>query len=465
MNILDTSSAPSISPGLSKAVEILFSSLFVTVVVSPFTSAIVVAAENYLGTSLTAQQYEDDNYLMSSTSQQTLSGSYLKPKISYRHDDGFEKFSADLQDSIERYNYSQYNVDNPAYSVNYQRIMERTTLNFGYDATRQSTRVSEFKDSGNIGSTNQQINTTTAAWQYQLTQRNLISLNGSMQTIKYESSAYADLKNDGLEASWQGDLTDRLSIYTVLLLSQYESRFTGNFYIVPQSVQGYLLCPPNSLLISEMACATETLPLGSAVNATDSSGLQAGLKWNIQKQLKFSLAAGVTNIETVQEIKIPELLVQYGSPIDQEVVFGGKRSTRSDSKLVTTHMNFTYQLEASTVGLTLSRKIQPSSTGSLLRIEGLDFSIRKPLSEIDWIEVDFMAQNLLTIDEKIINSSTVDRNIFQGTIKYGYRFSNTLVASASISYRYQKANENIAIAANALVGVLAVSYTPREWTW
>ncbi len=467
MMIMGTSSGSTIPLGLSKIVEIFFSNSCAIVFVFLLIAAVTQAAENRLGTSLTAQQDLDDNYLMSPTDQQTLSGFYLKPKISYRHDDGFETFSADLQDSSERYNHSEYNVDNPAYAINYQRVMERATLSFGYDALRQSTRISEFKDSGNAGngSTNQQTSTATAAWQYQLSPRNSISMNGSMQTIGYESAAYADLKNNSLQLGWQSELSDRLSFYTVLSESQYESKYEADFYVVPQRIQSYLLCPPNSLLVSEIACISATSPRGDAVNATTSPGLQAGLKWNIQEQLKFSLGAGVTHVNTVQTIKIPEVSVQYGPPIDQEVFFGGQRSSRSESKLVTTNMNLTYLLETTTFGLTLSRKMQPSSTGSLLRIESLDFSMRKSLSEIDWIEADFTAEKLLTIDEKIIGSSSVNRNIFQGTLKYGYRFSNTLVAYASMSYKRQEANENDTIVANSMLGALAISYTPKEWMW
>ena len=424
---------------------------------------ITYAAENRLGASLIAQQDQDDNYLTSPTNQQTLSGFYLKPSIHFSHDDGVEIFSANLQGSVERYNRSEYNVNNPAYSINYQRVMERATLNFGYNTSRQSTRISE----GNIanGFTNQQTKTTTAAWQYRLTQRTLISLNLSMQSVDYESSAYADLKNNGIQANWQSELSDRISFYTVVAASQYESTVNGDFYLITQRIQGYLLCPPGYPLLSNSICFSEQRLSGDAINETASTGLQVGLKWNIQEQLKFSLGAGVTAIDTVQTINIPELSTQYGPPIDQVVFFGGERSNSSESKLTTIDMNLSYQLEASTFELTLARKIQPSSSGTLLRIQSMDLSMRKPISEISWIEASFVLQNLLTIDEKIINSSSIDRNIFQSTIKYGYRFSPTLVASASFGYRRQEANESEKIVANALLGVLAISYTPREWTW
>ncbi|MES2821969.1 MAG: hypothetical protein V4732_00105 [Pseudomonadota bacterium] len=460
-----TSSGLAMPPGWSKVagISVCGSCLIVFSVMSTR----VHATQNRLGTFLIVQQDQDDNYLMSSTKQQTLAGLYLKPGIHYSHDNGFEKFSANLQGSIERYNRSEYNVNNPVSAINYQRVMERTILNFGYNASRQSTRISEFKDSGNIvnGYTNQQTNTATAAWQYQLSQRNMVAANGSMQTVKYESSNYADLKNNAIQINWQSELSDRLSFYTVVSGSEYESTFNGEFYLEPQLIQGYLLCPPGSLLVSETVCFSDPIPSGNAINETMSSGLQVGLKWNLQEQLKFSLSAGVTNLDTTQTITIPEISTEYGSPIDQKVFFGGERAKTSESRLVTTNMNISYQLEASTIGLTLARKVQPSSTGSLLRIQSLDFSIRKSLSEISWIEADFTLQNLLTIDEKIINSSSVDRDIFQGNIKYGYRLSPTLVASASMGYRYQKANENRTIKANALLGVLAISYTPREWTW
>lgn len=448
-------------PELSKIVKISFSGF--GAIAFLMISTIAYAAENRLGTAVVVQYDQDDNYLMSSTNPQTLSGLYLEPSIHYSHDNGFETFSANLHGSIERYNRSEYNVSNPAYSMKYQRVMERATVNFGYDASRHSTRISD----GNIvnGFTHQQTNTATAAWQYQLTERNLVSLNGSMQTIKYESIDYADLKNNGVQASWQSELGDRLSFYTALSGSQYESTINDDFFLVPQLVQGYLLCPPDSLLLSETICFSDPRPMGKAVNATTSAGLQAGLKWNIQEQLKFSLDAGVTTLDTVQTINIPEVSTEYGPPIDREVFFGGERSNSSESRLVTTNMNFSYQLEASTIGLTFARKVQPSSTGALLRIQSLDFSIRKSLSEISWIETNFLLQNLLTINEEITNSSSLDRNIFQGTIKYGYRFSPTLVASASIGYKHLEANESKKIVANALLGVLAISYTPREWAW
>lgn len=461
MNISGTCSRFIVPVGLSKIKEISF--LKYCVVALLMMPIITYAAENRLGTALTVQYDQDNNYLMSSTKQQMLSGLYLKPSINYSHDNGFEKFSANLHGSIERYNRSEYNASNPAYSLKYQRVMERTAVNFAYDAIRQSTKISD--DNIGNGFSNQQTNTATAAWQYQFTERNLISLNGSMQTIKYESSDYADLKNNGLQAMWQSELRDRLSFYTVLSGSQYESTINAEFYTVSQLIQGYLLCPPNSQLELGSVCFSDPVPSGNAINKTTSAGLQTGIKWNIQEQLKFSLDVGVTTLNTVQTINTPQVFIEYGPPIDQEVVFGGERSSSSDSRLVTTNINLSYQLETSTIALTLARKVQPNSAGALLRIQSMDFSIRKSLSEISWIEANFLIQDLLTIDEQTINSSSVDRNIFQGTIKYGYHFSPRLMASAAIGYRRYETYESQTIKTNALLGVLAISYTPREWAW
>ncbi len=461
MNINGTCSGFIVPVRLSKIKEI--SSFKYCVVALLMMPIITYAAENRLGTALTVQYDQDDNYLMSSTNQQTLSGLYLKPSINYNHDNGFEKFSANLHGSIERYNRSEYNASNPAYSIKYQRIMERATVNFAYDASRQSTKISD----GNRGNgfSNQQTNTATAAWQYQLTERNLISLNGSMQTIKYASSDYADLKNNGLQAIWQSELSDRWSFYTVLSGSQYESTITAEFYTAPQLVQGYLLCPPNSQLEFKSVCFSDPVPSGNAINKTTSAGLQTGVKWSIQERLKFSLDVGVTALDSVQTINTPQVLIEYGPPIDQEIIFGGERSSSSDSRLVTTNLNLLYQLEASTIGLTFARKVQPNSAGALLRIQSVDFSVRKLLSEISWIEANLLIQDLLTIDEQTTNSSSVDRDIFQGTIKYGYHFNPRLMASAAIGYRRYETYESQTIKTNALLGVLAISYTPREWAW
>jgi hypothetical protein len=423
------------------------------------------AAETRLGAGLSTQLNQDDNYLMDPESQQTLSGYSVKPKINYSHDDGFESYSVILEESIEKYNLSEYNVENPFLSVNYQRVMERSTVNFGYDLLSQSTRVSEFKDSGNIGTSNQKTKTATAEWKYQLNHRNSIAINGSVQKIGYDNDRYADLKIDSLEASLENILTERLSVYALLSKSRYQSAFDGEFNLVPEQIQSYLLCPPNFLLVSESICVGSAPQLGNAVNETSSDGIQTGFKWNVWEQLDFSLGAGGNRVDTAQAIRIPQILTRYGPPIDQDVYFGGSRTNRNESTLITTNMSIRYSLESSTFDLKLTRKVRPSSTGSLLKTQSLEISMQTFMSEIDWIECHFLAENLLTIDEKLANSSLVDRNIFQGTVKYAYRLSRSLVASASVSYRYQKAYENETRVANAVVGFFAIGYTPNEWIW
>jgi hypothetical protein len=407
------------------------------------------AAENRFGTSLSSQVNHDDNYLMDSENQQTLSGYSVKPKMNYSHDDGFESYSATLEDSIEKYNLSEYNAENPLLSIYYRRVMERSTVNFGYDSLSQSTRVSEFKDSGNIGTSTQKINTATAGWKYKLNHRNSVAVNGSTQRIGYDKDLYADLKIDGIEASLENSLTEKLSVYTLLSKSRYQSE----------------LCPPNFLLVSESICVGSEPQLGNAINETSSVGIQAGFKWNVWEQLDVSLGAGSNRVDTTQAIRTPQILTQYGPPIDQDVYFGGLQTNRNESTLITTNMSIRYSLETSTFDLTLTQKVRPSSTGSLLKTQSVDLSMQTFMSEIDWIECHFLAENLRTIDEKLARSSFIDKRIFQGTVKYAYRLSRSLIASASVGYRYQESNENKTRVANAVVGFFAISYTPNEWIW
>ncbi len=426
---------------------------------------VVAVAENRLGSSITVTQDHDDNYLMSTTQSQSLSGLYVKPSVQYRREDGVQTWSATIQESIERYNRAEYDVENPAYGVNFQQKMPRATLNIGYDAVTQSTRVSEFTDAGNFSNatTQQHTQALTADWQYQLSPRQSMLLGGSLQATNYDDNRYADLNNNNLQATWQTLLTEKTSVYAGLLLNTYQTDFSGDLPVAPQSVGGYLLCPPNSGLISSTACSA--VQFGDGSNATMASGLQAGLNWILQPQLKIDIGAGFTHVDTEQRLRVPQTSVQFGPPIDQNIIFGGESSTHSQSKLTTLKMDLSYELATTIFGLNLSRKVQPSSAGSLLQTDSVDMMMKHTLSEVDWLALNVLYENLVTLDQQAVNALLVDRSIMQSSINYTYLLSPTWQATASVGYKKQQNRESDVGLAQAMLAAVAINYTPKEWKW
>ncbi len=411
-----------------------------------------------------SQDY-DDNYLMSANSQQSLSGLYLKPSIQYNHDDGVQKWTANLRESLEQYNRAEYDVENPAYGLSFEQKLQRSVFKVGYDAATQSTRITEFTDAGNFenATTNQQIQTLTASWQYQLNASNAILLSGDLQATDYGSQNYADLKNKGLQAILETSLSEKTSVYAGLQFNEYQSDFSDNVAVAPVLVGNFLVCPTNAVLLSFSACSVSQPR--KLVNTTRTPGLLAGLNWSILPQLKFGLGAGFTQVDSELSVSTPQTAVQFGAPIDQEVVFGGQRSSQNQSQLTTLKMDMTYQLETTGIYLGLFRKIQPSSSGSLLQTYQASVAIKKALSAMDGISAALGYQQLVTFNDTSVNGARIDRNIFQSNLNYTHLMSQTWQATSSLGYKKQENRDNNLGSAEALLGSLTLTYTPKEWMW
>ncbi len=428
--------------------------------------AVVSAAENGLSGGASVLQDFTDNYLMSQSNPEALQGQYFVPKVEYRYGNGTEVFSINAQGSVERFNRPEFNGEYPSVNLSFKKISERSSVTIDYGVNLQSTRVSEFNDSGTFErvASNKKTSTARALWQVQLNPQHSISISGSHQPINYESDIYADLKNDAFQANWQFQYTERAKVYLGLSLTKYESRYFGNFPVVPLLLQGYLLCPPNSVLVSEFVCGSFAPVQGNAVNNTESRALQTGFEWDLHEQIKFSAGAGIAPSETVQHINVPEVPVQFGQPINADVVFGGARQTLSDSKTQLANIGLEYTRESSSFNLAAESRIQPSSTGTLWKSQSIRLATKHSFSELAWLNADVNYSRLSSLDEKVISAS-IDRDIFDCQIKYGYRFTPTLITTFSIGYRRQIENANTELVANAVIGAFSIGYTPQEWTW
>lgn len=424
-----------------------------------------MAAENGFDASVRLSQDFTDNYLMTSSDPQTLSGLYLIPTLDYKYGNGVESFLLSARGSIERFNKSEFNGEYPVLHITFKELMERSSFTIDYDLNQESTRVSEFNDSGTIEkvASNKTSGSTKVVWQFQLDPTNSISISGSHQSTAYESETYADLINNSLQVNWQYRLSERVSTYLGLSTTRYESKYANYFPIAPQLLLGHLFCPPNLVLVSESACGF-VRERGKALNITDSKALQAGFSWDIYEQIKFSSGVGVAPSETVQHIDIPTIAVPFGQPINEDIVFGGKRQIKSESKILLANMGLTYKRETTSFDLTMESRIQPSSTGTLWKTQSLALGVNHSMSELTSLGIDFNYSNLHSLDEKVISAS-IDRDIVEGHIKFSHSFTPTLSSTFSIGYRYQKENTNTDLVADAFLGSFSIGYTPKEWTW
>lgn len=430
-----------------------------------FYVAAAKAAENSVSGGASVQQDFTDNYLMSQSNPEALQGQYFVPKVGYRYNNVTEILSIDARGSIERFNKTEFNGEYPSINIAFKKISERSSLSIDYDVNLQSTRVSEFNDSGTFEkvASNKTSITARALWQIQFSPQHSVSISGMHQPTNYESDIYADLKSNALQGNWQFQFTQRAKAYLGLSLTNYESRYFGNFPVVPLLLQGYKLCPPNSVLVSEFVCGISS-GKGRAVNTTESKALRAGFEWDVHEQLKFSAGAGVAPSETVQQINVPELPVSFGQPINKDVVFGGARQTLSDSNIQLANIGLDYNREASSFNFAAESRIQPSSTGTLWKSQSVTLASRYSFSKLAWLNTDINYSRLSSLDEKIISAS-IDRNILDCQFKYNYRLTPTLTTAISIGYRRQIENANTKSVANAAIGAFSVSYTPQEWIW
>lgn len=425
-------------------------------------------AEKYgVGFSFIYQSIHNDNYLLAEEHQPSLYGDLITPTLNFERKDEKSQLSARIQTVIERYNRDVFNDEHPHYALDYKyRGSEQLTFELGYDVTKQSTRISELQDSGLIDTVPSSAAESEyqASVLYQLSEKDSVSINTYSQQKIYDSDLYADLTSRMIQSVYKRRLSEKLQINGVLLASRYRSDYVGYFPLLPLRVLDRWICPPDTLLVNN-TCVSFEPAQGDARNESDSYGSIIGFSWQQGEQLSLSGKAGETLTETIQTISLPKILAVFGSPIDQELVFGGRREQITDVKSKTAELSLRYMQERSELNLSWGKQVQPSSTGSLWNLDNYRVLYLYKVNDKSRITFSFSDNHYKALDAAVLDNSNGDRRLAQGELSYAHQFTLNWSVNINLQFVHQSVFTQRDIDAESLQGFISLAYGPPMWTW
>lgn len=426
----------------------------------------VVAQEYRLGFSVTQQQLYNDNYLLNDKRAQSLMGSLLIPMVNGERVDERSRFKLGARTQIERYDRAEFNEEHPDYWADYKRDYECLSWNVNYRLTKQSTRISELQDSGNIATVPSTATESimSSSVNYKLSERDNIALNGNAQRKKYESDLYADLDNYALQPIYSRDINEQINIYAGTSFTRYEARYTGNFPFIPVVVNNVWLCPPGTVFFVGQCLGSDTVK-GDAINQSESSGGTLGFNWQTNRTLKWSGKWGTAHTETQQIIVLPDVSAVFGAPIDREILFGGVRRSTTDAKSSIMELTLVYARERSEWKWGWTKQIQPSSTGSLWDVNNYQFDYLYKLDEQSRVMLSLLRNSYETLDEKVLDNSNGERNLSVASLSYARQLSAYVSVNLNIQFTQQEVQQQSTINAKALQGFISLTYSPQAWIW
>jgi hypothetical protein len=385
--------------------------------------------------------------------------------VEYAFSNGRERFALDAKTIIERFNFSEQNAQLPSLSVEFKELMEKGSVALVYDVKKQSTRATEFNDSGVIElvATDKTTTNGSVSWQLMLSPVDVLTFTGSEQQVVYESKNFADLSNNMLGANWRHGFTERLILSIGVQAQEYVSTYERATLIAPIYIQGYNLCPPNYLLVSETACWNGERVLANVKDVTQSNTFQAGIEWKYSQTLSIKSAAGVVPTHTIQYSETPIIPVTFGQPINQSLDFGGLKKTDSHSQAFMGSLGFEGKAEVFTYEFSLEDSLQPSSTGALLDARKARLNCTYLYSPYTQLNISSAYTQLQRLDENI-EGAALDRDVYEFNVKISHRNTESLMTIVSFGARHQKDNMT-GVVAEAEFGSIAITYMPHHWTW
>ena len=285
--------------------------------------------------------YESNPRYFTSPNEQSINRLSLTPRYSIRSEQGPNEWFSNASFNFVRSSDQSVSQDRDDPSLNFGWKHDYETGEFGVTGllNDQSTRVSEFNDSGIVsGDNTRKTRTLSVSWQNSLTERTSLDLSGSVSNVKFEGLSRAGLmnyQNELSNAKLSYSFNDQVETFTRLSYSNYKPEGNTN---------------PNS----------------------ETKSIDLGLTWVASEKLNFSLSAGANEI---------------------------KRGTTAANKSSQASFSTRYTSQRANTSLSLSKSLLPSSTGSVSEINQVVISWGYSLSPRDNIALDYSWRQNLALNK------------------------------------------------------------------
>lgn len=384
------------------------------------------SAEQQLAWSMQNDFEHDDNFRLTNSNEQSLSGYSLGSNLDYMVSDEINQLSFKNSISLEKYNRSEYDFEGYSTNLGYSANMERNAILIDLDSTKLSTRTTENDDTGNIiNQASYRMNTNgSLSWRYLVNETNDVLLSSSKQKTLYESDLFADYDIDNYSATWQYKQSQK----TMWRLRTYYSEYEADFF--------------------------QTIGTNIITNNTTSetTGLEITVERNFSYKLSLEASIGNADIKTD--------ITQQNSTTNQIV------NSNANADLVIYSAAINYALVSGNLLFSTSRNTQASGSGSLVEVDEASFTMVNNLSELDQIRTQLQYIKRSDIDNNLNSLSENSRDFYGVNAFYTRKITSKLSSTIGVGYRTQEFNDrNDNGEADAFSGTLSINYAPNRLIW
>ena len=158
----------------------------------------------------------NDNVNLSVDDPQASAKLSLVPRVLAKRETERSTFDLDLAVRFEFYSNSDaaQDRDDPSLTAAYQYEFERSSVGLAGSASRQSTRVSEFEDTGrvNLDASRDELG-LDAFWHYQLDDLTLIITEGTVRDVSYTTDQLTNFSSHGANVQVLREVSPRLGVF------------------------------------------------------------------------------------------------------------------------------------------------------------------------------------------------------------------------------------------------------------
>ncbi len=375
----------------------------------------------------------DDNLQLSeqpdSSLSQTTSG-----RLNFSGASEQTQAGIDAQLWMRRYNSSGFDSDDQAITTHLAHRSERNQWSLDFSAIRDSTLTSELLDSGRLESAERHEQyAVTPGWSYQLSEKDLLSLQGSYVISSYSGESYTDYDYWQTQLLWTHSLTERLRAFVSFDHSDYQS----------QALQY-----PDS----------QTYATASTEN-----GLQVGGDYQLSENISASLLVGKSRSENDVQIGDPLNYCARFSGTPQQVFFPLCALQDTETSLATYKGSIAFTRERSQFSLSASRGTEPSSNGYVQQTDQANLAWQHRAFEQGTIRLSATFGKTDASDDRSSRSREPARDFLFTTLSYTHTLSEEWSIDFSYRYRTQKYETSDRVESNA--GFAGISWTPRSRHW
>jgi hypothetical protein len=322
-----------------------------------------------------------------------------------------ERLDASVMGEVasSKFNESDYDSNDQNLQAKASYKLQRGTVAGKAGFKRDSTRTSEFLDTGVVGvsAVRRESATVGGSADYMLTEKNGLIAGIDYADVTYDGNRFTDYNYTSGYAGWQNQWSER----SRLRLQAYGNRYENDGSVIEVS--------------------------------SDSLGVQAGIDSTLSEQLSLSLLAGWVSVDTEYSTDLP-----IAPPADD------------DSNGYLLNASLDYQQPRYTLSAKIKSDLTPSGDGYLRQTSQLDLSYRYDVSERSRFELALVGGTSKALDSRINN----DRYYARARLRLDYRVSPSWYVAGTYTYSYQDRDRAQGTADSNAV-YLSLIFHPEKNVW